>query len=373
MFRRPSRFLSWVLCIRLFMLSAEAVTLDSRRYGEADHPGPCHPDLVYVGTSNPSGFRQKEHILAQLGPGIWQLSETQLSTATIPSSCRALRSQCRAMQRDVRVHTGAGAPTRSNSDWAGSWSGVLTASDFPSRPLSIPWEDGACQTGRVQIVQHFIGHLVFTTANVYGFASGYTFPDAQNRTELLLSNITRELVIGGRGARAISGDFNHDANVLDQIAIWRRLGWAEVQEAANCWWGRPVSFTCKGVTQRDFIFLSPEALAMLREVHVQDDFAEHSTVIAGSPGRSRQPFRGARLIPNLGKPLLACSPISLPTPRSGYEASRSILSPALMASSRAPRVDNFRLNAMAEQNVCPPQSTHQRWPPQNRIVPGKNR
>ena len=59
---------------------------------EAENPGPLGPNLLWVGTSNPSGFRQKEHVLADLGPGIWQLSETQLSSVTIPSSCKALWS-----------------------------------------------------------------------------------------------------------------------------------------------------------------------------------------------------------------------------------------------------------------------------------------
>ena len=185
------------------------------------------------------------------------------------------------MNRDVRVHTGAGVPTRANSTWAGSWSGVLTATDFPSRPLMIPWENGAYQTGRIQLVQHYLGHAVLTTANVYGFVSGYSFPDAKLRTEQLLLNLTRELVIGGKGPRSISGDFNHEASSLEQVAIWQRHGWMEVQEAARCWWGREPTMTCKGATQRDFIFLSPEALALLYEVRVQDDFAEHSTVIAG--------------------------------------------------------------------------------------------
>ena len=137
------------------------------------------------------------------------------------------------------------------------------------------------QTGRVQAVQHFLGSVVLTTVNVYGFVSGLTFPDAKARTDKLLSDITREVVIGGRGPRAISGDFNHCQSSLEQVAIWQSLGWPEVQEAARRWWCREPCMTCKGTTQRDYIFLSPEALALLADVRVQTDFAEHATVIAG--------------------------------------------------------------------------------------------
>ena len=37
----------------------------------------------------------------------------------------------------------------------------------------------------------------------------------------------------------------------------------------------------KHATRRDFIYLSPELAALLRDVQVQNDFAEHSTLIAG--------------------------------------------------------------------------------------------
>ena len=103
-----------------------------------DHPAPLNPDLLHLGTSNPSGLRQKEHVLADLGPGIWQLSETQLSSATLPAACKTLRSLGRAQHRDIRVHTGAAVPARTNSTWAGSWSGVLTASATTCHDFSGP-------------------------------------------------------------------------------------------------------------------------------------------------------------------------------------------------------------------------------------------
>ena len=54
----------------------------------------------------------------------------------------------------------------------------------------------------------------------------------------------------------------------------QQLGWLEVQDAAR-------RMTCKGLTQRDYILLSPEAITRLQDVWVQGDFAEDSSVIAG--------------------------------------------------------------------------------------------
>ena len=78
----------------------------------------------------------------------------------------------------------------------------------------------------------------------------------------------------------MTGDLNHHPGTLAEIDVWRSLGWKEVQEIAQERWGQPVQPTCKGATVRDFIFVSPEAAAMLHEVSVGDIFSEHSLVTA---------------------------------------------------------------------------------------------
>ena len=55
----------------------------------------------------------------------------------------------------------------------------------------------------------------------------------------------------------------------------------EIQNLAHRWWQIEPQNTCKHATRRDYIYLSPELAALLREVQVQGDFAEHSTSIAG--------------------------------------------------------------------------------------------
>ena len=50
---------------------------------------------------------------------------------------------------------------------------------------------------------------------------------------------------------------------------------------AQTMWNQPKVFTCKGKSERDLLWLSPEGQALCREVDVQDHFMEHSTVSVG--------------------------------------------------------------------------------------------
>ena len=123
-----------------------------------------------VGTSNPSGLRRKEPILAGLGPGISVKSSFLRSRSSV---------QERRFGHWANTSTVTSAYTRpgrssaaSNSEWAGSWSGVLTLSDWPSRQLSIAMQPGVYETGRIHLVQHVVNGLPLLTTNLYGHASG---------------------------------------------------------------------------------------------------------------------------------------------------------------------------------------------------------
>ena len=254
------------------------------RVGEAANPGPdddnpCNAQYLTVATSNPSGFRGKEELLLGQGCGIFHLSETQLSHVTGPSSIKRLAALGRDQQRHIRTVHGAYAPLRANSLWAGSWTGVLISSDFPVQPIQLPWDDGVFETGRAVVAKHVVGKVPIVSASIYGFPPGPTFPGARDLTNRLLSTITREVVCGLSGVRIVSGDLNHPVEDLQQLQLWRRMGWAEAQDLAEFWWQQPQRPTCKGATKRDFIFLSPEAIALVRRVRVLDHFAEHATVM----------------------------------------------------------------------------------------------
>ena len=108
-----------------------------QRIGEASHPGPA--ELLRMGTSNPGGLRGKEAHVLGLGPGVWFMSETQLSVETQRSSKATLTSAGRQVERQIRVLHGAPAPLRAGSVWAGAWTGVTTISDFPCQRSFHTW------------------------------------------------------------------------------------------------------------------------------------------------------------------------------------------------------------------------------------------
>ena len=246
------------------------------RIGEAANPGP--QASVRISTTNPSGLRGKEAIVVELGAGISLLSETQISSVTQPPCRAAFRALGCELHREVRTHFGHPAPLRAHSDWAGAWTGVATVSDFPSQSVQVTWPDATYESGRVQIVRHAVGDLPLISANVYGFARGQTHEAALQQTNELLVPLTKEIVLGRRGPRIIGGDLNHDADSLQCTHIWREQGWCEAQELRLQRWQIPLEPTCKGATRRDFLWLSPEAVALCTGVTVENHFAEHATL-----------------------------------------------------------------------------------------------
>lgn len=247
------------------------------RIGEAAVPG---PGLLRVTTSNPSGLRGKECHLVELGAGIHCISESQLSTVTLPRCCTTLQAQAASLHRHVRVLAGPPVACRPGSRWAGTWAGVLTMSDLPSQELKLPWRSGELESGRLQASIHYLGHVRLQVLNSYGFCRGPTWPQAKELTERLLQTATQHLVIGGFGPRIICGDFNFSDGELDAFEVWKHYGWVSAQTFAAFHWGHQVLPTCKGTTERDFLWLSPEAQHLCRQVHVFDIFQEHSTVAA---------------------------------------------------------------------------------------------
>ena len=215
-----------------------------------------------------------------MGEGIWCLSETQLSHVTMPACSRALRSLARQQGRQLRFHHGDVAPIRQNSQWAGSWTGVLTASDFPSQTLRVPLPAGIQESGRLLFTFHDVAGLPITGATIYGYRTSASHPRAREATNNLLASVTRQLVYGRQGPRFVAGDFNHHPHELSEIQQWLSEGWVEVQSFAARLWGQPIVPTCKGATQRDLIYISPELAAMCSQVSTFQCFAEHDTVVA---------------------------------------------------------------------------------------------
>ena len=153
-FRGCSRI--WVLAGALGMQCVSAsFTPPCFRVGEAAHPGP--EIQVPLGCSNPSGMRGKEVLLVDMPPGLWHISETQLSSVTQKSCKRELQRLGRQAGRQLRVAHGAAAPFRTNSSWAGGWTGVMSVADWPTIPLQVPWPQEHYASGRLLLSQHVLG------------------------------------------------------------------------------------------------------------------------------------------------------------------------------------------------------------------------
>eukprot|EP00435_Cladocopium_sp_Y103_P063063 s364_g24.t1 len=229
---------------------------NSKSENLASHPGPLQNDmdLLTIGTTNPSGLRSKEPLAVEQGCGIWSYAETQLSKVTQRTTAKALKWAARQKDRHLRVHYGAPAALRARSSWAGTWTGVAVTSDFPSRILQVDWP-----------------------AEIWEWP-GPTWPRAAALTNDILDYITRQFVIGYQGIVVISGDFNFSPQEPPSFATWQAYGYMSAQELAYQRWSQPKSPTCKGATERDMLWLSPQASAICQAVAVDEIFQDHASV-----------------------------------------------------------------------------------------------
>ena len=102
--------------------------------------------------------------------------------------------------------TGAPAPLRSGSTWAGRWTGVATLSDVPASNLDVPWPAEHWNSGRVLLTRHWMNQLPIAIGTFYGFAQGPTWPKARQLSDQLSETFTTELVLGMSGVRMVMGD-----------------------------------------------------------------------------------------------------------------------------------------------------------------------
>ena len=249
------------------------------RYGEARHPGPQQSQFLRLGVANTTGVRRKEANILEMGVGIWHLAETHLTSRTARTSKGILKHAALQQQRNVRCVTGAPAPIRSNSEWAGSWTGVALLADYPTSPMKVSWAQEHWDSARILMSRSWIGQLPITNVTFYGFPSSPTWPKWKSLSESILTDVTRELVLGCGGVRTIAGDFNCAPGQLYQQKIWADLGWRSAQEVAEELFGHERCPTFGQTTEPDQVWLSPEAITLLRKVSVEDFFVGHSSVI----------------------------------------------------------------------------------------------
>ena len=243
------------------------------RFGEALHPGPT----LRIGTTNPSGANGKAQYIADLPPGIWNLSETHLTTDTTKSFDKQLKFHTRAAHRRIRTSYGAPAPLRTGSQSAGTWTGVLQFADLPTQAIHVPNLANFHHQGRLHISRFWADYSQITGVALYGWPTSPTWPGARALTEDMLQAITQEVILGTAGLRFVAGDFNRSES-LPSIQSWLQAGWIETQTLHHMISGFAPQNTYRGISRPDRIYLSPELAAYFKEAHYDTWFADHGAL-----------------------------------------------------------------------------------------------
>lgn len=92
----------------------------------------------------------------------------------------------------------------------------------------------------------------------------------------MLAHVLDHMLTYAQGPRYMAGDWNF---TQDQLAITQQLldaGWQEVQTLEFLRMGIQPQYTCKGKTQKDFLWLSPELVTAFQGVTIHaDTFPDH--------------------------------------------------------------------------------------------------
>lgn len=246
--------------------------------GEAIHWSLGCPGGGIVGTCNPSGVANKLHIFGSFTPGWFSVCETQ-ATARIQKQFNAAVKKPASKHGFYAVHS-APAPLRPGSIQAGSWTGTSQFNSSPLRQVNINWPSDEFSSGRVCIAAGKLQGLPITLASVYLPPDGPTYPRARALRELLLEPLSKELVVGRGGCRAIVGDFNCSPGSLVAQQLWTDCGWVEIQDEMSRRHGLPPFNTCKEASRVDQVWISPELARFLVDVGWADMFPDHKLLTA---------------------------------------------------------------------------------------------
>ena len=258
--------------------------------GEASNPGPdIYPQ---IGCINPTGLLGKAQLLSSLPRQslgtIWAVSETHL---TRPGKSK-LGKELAFHKADFRMEMGAPVPPKSSTISAvgGRHRGVgFLCNSSSSRPLTPTWSNEDWTQNRVHAAAFLIANRWILGGVVYGYAAQPDTVETKNKTSAQVDLLIDRLVYQSEGLRFLAGDFNQPDDGIAAFQLLRDKGWVSIQRWAEQKFGQTYQPTCKGVTTKDHVFVSPELAVYLKSVTVDDTwFKDHAILYAnfesiGSP------------------------------------------------------------------------------------------
>ena len=279
--KRPTAQVPWICLVLVF--SALFQPCGAVRFREASHPGPSaeeSSDSSFVlGCFNPSGLGGKASLIhnSLAYADLWSVTETHLSSRAMQSFRSAL-----AFERSAfRCTGGYPAPARAHSSVAGSWKGVAVLSRHPTRKVMPHWQREIEVSSRALVAVSYICQQWVTVGTMYGELESKSYPNHAKHNNALLSAVASQVCFLSRGLRMVCGDWNVLEDSLAAFEVLKSQGFQDLQRIAHSRWATPLVNTCKGVSRRDFCFISPELQALLCAVHVTPDFWPDHAILEG--------------------------------------------------------------------------------------------
>lgn len=249
------------------------------RIGEAANPGPRPESSFVLGAFNPSGLPGKApYLVSQFAQGdVWAVSETHLSENAM--------SQFRASMHFARgpynyMIGGHPVPAQNDRTFHASWRGVAVLSKHPTRAVPTHLPDDVLGSSRALVTTSLIQDTWVTGGVVYGEPESGTYPQHRINNERLLQEVANHVCCLTKGPRYVAGDWNMSQYELPVFSQLEAAGFLDIQDVANRFWGIPIQPTCKGVTRKDYLYISPELQQLLHSVEVQQDvFPDHAVLL----------------------------------------------------------------------------------------------
>ena len=246
------------------------------RVGEAAQPGPPEAGVWTLGLCNPGGLPGKAMMFRDSPVDTWLVTESHLTVSGNRGFQAALRSFNSKYKWLVSGHPVQPRGVTSDID---VFSGVAVLSSCPSRRLCHSWEPTLYASGRLVAAATYTHGVWVQGVTVYCPPKGATHRFADRTANLLLWNAL-DRVLHQSGPRYIAGDLNHNLSHLEAVQAIRQAGFVEAQDLRCQLTGILPEPTCRSVTRRDCVFLSPELAKLFVNCRLSyEDWPDHAAMI----------------------------------------------------------------------------------------------